>query len=164
MCQAALVGLPVTNPSPGRAYVAHGLAAIDCEQLTVAVFTVAQADTAPRGATLDRYFRTTKGMSVNIVPMTVQIVRCYPGVTADNRQAPILPKATALDQASQDLYLVGWQLWNGLQTAKRLGAFAGFCREFAMDPLLPIQPQGGFAGWTIPVEVELGGFDVAFPP
>ncbi len=95
--------------------------------------------------------------------MTVQLVRCYPGATANGRQAPALPRTADLTQASVELYADGWQLWNGLQTAKRLGAFKGVCREFALDPMLPIQPQGGFAGWTIPVEVQLDGFDVAFP-
>lgn len=161
MCEASLALLPAGTP--GRAYVAQGLAAIDCEQLTVSVYTVVNPGTAPVGAVLDRYFKVTRAHSVNIVPMTVQLVRCVPGVTQGNRQQPILPSVAELAQSSAELYADGWQLWNGLQSAKRQGAFAGVCREFAMDPLLPIQPQGGFAGWTIPVEVQLDGFDVAFP-
>lgn len=119
-------------------------------------------DTSPRALPLDAQFKTRYG-SVNIVPMTVQLVRCYPGATLGNKQQPILPSVAELTQASVDLSADGWQLWNGLQTAKRLGAFAGVCREFKMDPLIPIQPQGGFAGWAIPVEVQLDGFNVAFP-
>jgi hypothetical protein len=158
--EAALALLPAGVPA--RSYVAHGLAAIDCEQLTVSVYTVTVADTSPRVLPLDRQFKTRYG-SVNIVPMTVQIVRCYPAVTLGGRQQPMLPAASTLAQAGAELYADGWQLWNGLQTAKRLGAFEGVCHEFSMDPLIPIQPSGGFAGWSVPVEVRLDGFEVNFP-
>lgn len=161
MCEASLALLPAGTPS--RAYVSQGLAAIDCEQLTVSVYTVTQADTSPRALPLDRQFRTTKFHSLNIVPITVQLIRCCPNATLNNRQQPILPSVAELAASSAELYADGWQLWNGLQTAKRLGAFAGICREFSIDPLLPIQPQGGFTGWAVPVEVQLDGFDVAFP-
>jgi hypothetical protein len=160
VCEGALQLIPAGCPD--RAYVAHGLPAIDCEQLCVSVYTTPWADTNPRNATLDRQFKTKYG-SLNLVFLTVSIVRCYPGPTANGRATPILPRVAELTAASQKIYEDGWQLWNGIQTAKRLGAFAGVCRELAMDPMLPIQPSGGFAGWTIPVEVQLDGFPVAFP-
>jgi hypothetical protein len=161
VCEAALALLPAGVPA--RSYVAHGLPAIDCEQLTVSVFTVPQADTSPRSLPLDRQFKVSKFGSLNLIFLTVQLVRCYPPVTASGRQQNLAPRVEDLTAFSQLIYADGWQLWNGLQTAKRLGAFAGTCREFSLDPLLPIQPQGGFAGWAVPIEVQLDGFNVAFP-
>lgn len=161
VCEASLALLPAGVPP--RVYVAHGIPAIDCEQLTVSVYTVPTADTSPRALPLDRQFKVTKGGSVNLVFLTVQVARCYPGVTANNRQQPIAPTPEALAAASEMIFADGWQLWNGLQSAKRLGAFKGFCQEFSLDPLLPIQPQGGYAGWAVPIEVRLDGFTVEFP-
>jgi hypothetical protein len=148
---------------PPRSYVAHGIPAIDCEQLTVSIYTVPQADTSPRALPLDRQFKVTKFGSLNLVFLTVQLVRCYPPPTAGGRQSNLVTRVAELTAFAQTINADGWQLWNGLQTAKRLGAFAGVCREFALDPLLPIQPQGGFAGWAIPIEVQLDGFTVNFP-
>ncbi len=122
-----------------------------------------QADTSPRALPLDRQFKVAKYGSINLVFLTVQVVRCYPGPTANGRQQAVLPRVSELTAASELIYQDGWQLWNGLQTAKREGAFDGVCAEFAVDPLLPIQPSGGFAGWALPIEVRLDGFPVAFP-
>lgn len=160
VCEAALALLPAGVPE--RSYVAHGIPAIDCEQLTVSVYTVPQADTSPRALPLDRQFKAKYG-GVNLVFMTVQLVRCYPPPTANGRQVNLLVRTQELTAFAQAINADGWQLWNGLITAKRQGAFAGVCREFSLDPLLPIQPQGGFAGWAVPIEVQLDGFAVNFP-
>lgn len=161
VCEAALAQLAAGVPE--RSYVAHGIPAIDCEQLTVSVYTVPQADTSPRALPLDRQFKTAKYGALNIVFLTVQLVRCYPPATQHGRQTNLAPSVAALAAFAETINQDGWQLWNGLATAKRQGAFAGICREFSLDPLLPIQPQGGFAGWAVPIEVQLDGFTVDFP-
>ncbi len=161
VCEAALALLPAGVPV--RSYVAHGLPAIDCEQLTVSVYTVPQADTSPRVLPLDRQFKVAKYGSVNLVFLTVQLVRCYPQPTAGGRQVNLLTRVQDLAAFAELINADGWQLWNGLQSAKRLGSFGGACREFSMDPLLPIQPQGGFAGLAIPIEIQLDGFKLDYP-
>jgi hypothetical protein len=160
VCVDALALLPAGAPE--RAYVGHGLPAIDCEQLVVSTYQLPLADTSPRSLPLDRMFKEKYG-SLNLPMLVVSIARCYPCITLDKRQEPIFPSVAELTAASELVYADGWQLWNGIKTAKRLGAFGGLCRELAMDPMLPLQPQGGFAGWTIPVEIQLDGFSVAFP-
>lgn len=161
VCEQALALLPAGTPE--RAYVAHGLPAIDCEQLCVSSYVIAQMDTAPRQLPGDAMFKPKYG-SVNVPVFVISIVRCYPVVTLDQRQEPIFPSVAELTAASQLLYADAWQLWNAVQTAKREGAFDGLCSELRMDPVNPIQPNGGFAGWTLPVEIELDGFTVPFPP
>lgn len=160
VCEAALATLAAG--APARSYVAHGIPAIDCEQLTVSVYTVPQADTSPRALPLDRAHKARYG-ALNLVFLTVQLVRCYPPATQHGRQTNLAPSVADLMAFAATINQDGWQLWNGLATAKRQGAFAGICREFTLDPLLPIQPQGGFAGWAIPIEVQLDGFTVNFP-
>lgn len=161
VCEAALALLPAGVPE--RVYVAHGIPAIDCEQLTVSVYTVPEADTSPRSLPLDRQFKVAKYGAVDLVYLTVQLVRCYPPATAGGRQVNLSPRVADLTAFAQMINADGWQLWNGLKSAKRQGAFAGICREFSMDPLLPIQPQGGYAGWAVPIQVQLDGFTVNFP-
>jgi hypothetical protein len=160
VCVDSLALLPAG--APGRAYVGHGLPAIDCEQLVVSTYQAQLADTSPRALPLDRMFKEKYG-SLNVPMLVVSIVRCYPGVTLNKQQEPILPSLAALTAASELIYADGWQLWNGIKTAKKLGAFGGLCRELVTDPMMPLQPAGGFAGWTIPVEIQLDGFAVPFP-
>lgn len=160
VCEAALALIPAGVPA--RSYVGHGLPAIDCEQLVVSTYAVPEADTAPRTLPLDRAFRSRYG-SLILPMLVVSIVRCYPSVTLGGRQQPILPSTAELTAASQLIYEDGWQLWNALISAKRAGAFGGLCSELARDPMMPVQPEGGFAGWTIPLELRLDGFAVDFP-
>jgi hypothetical protein len=156
----ALAQLPAG--APDRSYVGHGLPAIDCEQLVVSSYVQTQADTSPRALPMDRQFRPKYG-SVNIPVFVVSIVRCYPEITMDNRQEPIFPSVAALTAASELLYADAWQVWNALMTAKREGDFGGLCREMSLDPMTPINPSGGYAGWTLPIEAQLDGFAVSVP-
>ncbi len=160
VCEQALA--QTTAGAPDRRYVGHGLPAIDCEQLVVSTYSVAEADVSPRTLPLDRAHRVKTGTKPLQV-LVVSIVRCYPGPTLDKKQQPMLPKAAAIEAASKTLSEDAWQLWNAIRSANRLGAFQGLCSELAMDPITPMQPSGGFAGWTLPIEVAVPGFPVTFP-
>jgi len=160
VCADSLALLPAGTPS--RLYVGHGLPAIDCEQLVVSTYQVPEADTSPRALPLDRMFKE-KYSSLILPMLVVSVARCYPCVTLDKRQEAIFPSVAELSAASNMIYADGWQLWNGIKSAKRAGAFGGLCRELVMDPMLPLQPSGGYAGWTLPIEIQLDGFTVAFP-
>ena len=156
---AALDLLPAQ--APDRRYVGHGLPALDCEQLVVSTYAVPEASTAPQAAALDRSFRFKYGSVINPL-LVVSVVRCYPVVTLNSKQVPIFPDPAAIEAASALIYADGWQLWNGIISAKREGAFDGLCKGMAREPMLPIQPSGGYAGWTMPLDFELDGFTVDF--
>lgn len=153
----------LTAKCPARRYVGHGLPALDCEQLVVSTYSVPEADTSPRALPLDRAFRARYGSLIQPM-LVVSIVRCYPVVTLNAKSVPVFPSVAELTAASALIYADGWHLWNAIISAKRQGAFGGACKELARDPMMPIQPSGGFAGWTIPLEVQLDGYAVVFPP
>ena len=156
---AALDQLPALAPT--RRYVGHGLPALDCEQLVVSTYAVPEMNTAPQAAALDRQFRSRFG-SLTAPLLVISVVRCYPVVTLNSKQVAIFPAPAAIEAASALIYDDGWQLWNGVMSAKRDGAFDGLCSGLARQPMMPIQPSGGYAGWTLPLEIQLDGFRVDF--
>lgn len=150
--------------SPGgpidRAFVSPGLPSLDCcPQLTVHVGGPAEGDTTPLNTTLQPGHRTSQTALVNLVQLTITVVRCCPGPTDSH---PI-PSAASIQAAAEQTYADLWALWNELRAAHRAGTlFAADAgpgsRELFFDAAFPLNPQGGCAGWLVPMRVSLGGY------
>lgn len=156
-CVVALDELPAG--APDRAYVAFGLPAIDCEQLTVHAFQVSEASTVPQETQMDVFRRANPYPRVNLVYLVITIVRdCYPGPTLG--QTATTPDVDDLVAASQVLYADGWQLWNAIKAGLDDGALftREGCRFVGWQPMQPLGPEGNTAGWTFPLQVQLDGF------
>lgn len=162
-CALALDVLPAGAPE--RRYVSFGLPALDCEQLTVHVFGVRKDETAYSGSPDPGSLRR-KGHplpAINMLDLVITIAReCYPGPVgpAGGNSVPDVPD---LVEASQMLHADGWQLWNAVNDAVRAGVLYGACQFVSLLPMQPLGPEGNFAGWTLPVSVNLDGFDPSPP-
>ncbi len=141
-----------------RAFVSPGLPALDCcPQLTVHAGGPAEADTSPITTPLDPGHRTANFELLNLIQLTITVVRCAPMPETG------LPSAAMLSAVSAETYADLWALWCELRDLHRAGTLftapAGpGSRELFFDPAFPLNPQGGCAGWQIPLRVELGGY------
>lgn len=143
-----------------RAFISPGLPSLDCcPQLTVHLGGPAEGDTAPLTTPLQAGHRTSQTALVNLIQFTITVVRCAPtGSDAQPLPSPVALQATA-ETTLADL----WALWNELRAAHRAGtlfdADAGpGSRELFFDPAVPLDPQGGCAGWLVPLRVSFGGY------
>lgn len=142
--------------APARRYVAFGLPALDCEQLTTHVFQVGEAAGAdPAGTPMDRFRHGAPYPRLNLAFIVITCVRdCVPGPTGNSTA----PSVADLDGSAQELYADGWQLWNAVPQGIRDGALFDGCRFVAWEPMQPLGPEGYIAGWTMPLQVELPGY------
>lgn len=159
-CAAALADGP--DGAPVRQYVAIGPPALDCAQLTVHVLQLAEASTSPGPLPLDRGRRGVTTPRQDLTFMVVTIVRdCYPGPTGRELTDP--PGVAELDAAAQVIMRDGWLLWNSIPAALRAGELWGRCDFTLWEPLQPVPPSGGVAGWTLPLQVRIPGYTPAIP-
>lgn len=158
-CAVALDELPAG--APARRYVAFGLPALDCEQLTTHVFQVGEGDAnVGANAPLDRFRRAAPYPRLNMAFLVITIARdCVPGPTGTT-EAPSVADLTA---SSEELYADGWQLWNAVPAGIRDGGLFEGCRYVGWEPMQPLGPDGYVAGWTMPLQIELPGFEPAPP-
>lgn len=158
--EAALteLGSPIS-----RAFVSPALPALDCcPQLTVHVGGAGEGDTSPLQPPLQPGHRIPTTGNVNLVQLTITVVRCTPG--PDNAGNP--PPAADIEASAQESLNDLWAIWNHLRTAHRDGSLfdapAGpGGREFFFDPAFPINIAGNCCGWQIPFRVSLGGYSTS---
>lgn len=151
--------------APERQYVAVGLPALDCEQLTVHALQVGEASTDPSGTPLDRFARDVRAPRQTLVFCVITVVRCFPGATLDDGANPEPPSVADLAAAAATVSADGWTLWNGIPAAIRAdeltlwraASFTGW------ESLQPVGPMGGMAGWTMGMQTRLDGFDPPLP-
>ena len=141
---ATLVG------APARQFVSPGLPAHDCEQVTVQMFSVAEAPTITM-STLDVGKRGVTGR-VSYVLYHVEVVRCIP--TSATRP----PSAAALGVAAAQENADVWVLWEALHAARRDAVLTDRCSNVVIAAAQPLTPSGGFGGWRVPVEVQIEGY------
>lgn len=144
--------LDVTNGAPERAYVSHGLPALDCDPCDQLAVNVTNIGEAPSTAA-DPLSPGVRKSRVNLTGLAVTIARCYPTVDSRGRA----PTADALTAASRDLNADAWALWNGLW--RQRGDLFAACDLVLFDGMVPISPEGGCAGWLLQIRFELGGYD-----
>lgn len=152
-CELAL-GTTVGG-APAFVSLNPGLPALDrqCDQLWV-------WETAPvvegegGGPSLRFAWRTLIGLSA-------LIARCVP-IAADVNGRYTVPSAVQLTEAAQKVMEDMWALWNGVTSEILAGDLfeSHPCRGVRFVGLEPLDPQGGFAGWTLQLQVELDGYTV----
>jgi hypothetical protein len=132
-----------------------GLPAIDwqCDQLYV--FESAPVVEALGGTGSVRFAWKT------FVTLNATVVRCVPtGRVVNEKYVP--PSAADSTAAAQKVMEDMWALWNGVTSEILAGdLFDGFpCDDVRFVSMEPLDPQGGFAGWTLSLQVQLPGYTV----
>lgn len=153
---ATTVGGPVAE-----SYLSPGLPAFDrgCDSVIGYAGALNWEATSPFGA-MPSGHRFQYGAWVNLPTLLVTVVRCVHVGAGDGK----LYRPPTPGQSTTDALKImedGWALWNGVAREILAGAlFDGVCNDIKFQGLVPLTPQGGLAGWTLQVGVELGGYEV----
>jgi hypothetical protein len=97
-----------------------------------------------------------------VIQITLQIeaVGCVPVAQEVRPSQYAPPSASQIRDSSAEIYAWGWALRNGLAQEMRDGdLFGGGCTFKDLGILQPVTPEGGCAGWILPVVVQLDGYD-----
>jgi len=153
-CYAALAD--TRGGQPECAYVSEGPPSFDaCPCLVAWIGGPAPAATFPLQPSLAEMQRFQVGQ-VNLVSLTALSLRCAATVGDDG----ILPQPPDHEAAAAEIADDMWAIWNHLIAGKRRGTlFAPKERNFALEPTVALNPEGGAAGAQMTVRVELGGYD-----
>jgi uncharacterized protein (DUF1501 family) len=160
---AAAIALETEAPAGPIDYQAiwPGLPSYDCvPALYVHVGGPAIADTYPLQPPLQPMQRIVTSGEVNIVQLTITVLRCVPVIEQES-QSILLPSPALINQSAHDVLGDLWAIWNYLKNQHRLGNLyqtPSGRREFAFDPAQPVRTSGGAGGWEIPIRVQLGGY------
>lgn len=131
---------------PARQYVHVGAIAHDCEQLVVTSRQIARGH-----PTRDLPDIVRNQCDTRVLHLEASLIRCVP--TQSDSGAP--PGADALDGSADLLLRDGWTLTHGLELAKYDGEMGGVCRKLSVGTATAVGPDGGFAGWTVPLQIEI---------
>lgn len=138
-----------------------GLPAFDCAPaLFVHAGGTSFADTYPLQPPLQPMQQMVTTGEVNLLALTVTVLRCVPTVT-QRQQSILLPNAAEVSQAAADCYADLWAIWNHLKNEHRAGNLyqtPSRRREFRFLPAIPVRTSGGVGGWEIPLAVALPGY------
>lgn len=149
-------GIPMTSQA-----IWPGAPSFDCiPALYVHAGGAQFADTFPLSPPLQPHQQIVTTGEVNLVTMTITVLRCVP-VVDQTQQSVLLPSAAAISQAASDCYGDLWAIWNHLKNLHRSGALfqtPSGRREFRYLPAVPVRTSGGAGGWEIPVSFELPGY------
>lgn len=147
---------------PDSVFLSPGLPALDrqCDTLTVYATppTMQTEPNQPSGLPGSGFRFAWR----NFVGLTALIARCVPvgGLVDETWVAPSeIALTAAADKTMEDM----WALWNGIGS-NLTDIFEEYpCQGVAFTGLTPLDPQGGFAGWVLALQVELGGYEVTIP-
>jgi hypothetical protein len=143
-----------------RRFVSPGLPVLDCcDQLTVHIPLINQADTTPSGLAAGKRHLTG---TINHVTMMVTSTRCIPVGTTSAAGQFTPPTATELAEAARQLDADAWALWNHLYAMQASDQLLNLCDEVFFDGISTLPPSGGCAGWVAQVRAYLGGYPVSF--
>jgi hypothetical protein len=156
-CQDALEFAPA-GPID-YAFISPGPPAWDAvPMLAVYAGSAAEADTAPLQPPLQPSHRIDAVGVVPMVTLTAVVLRPAPTL-ADDGQVPVAPPPAEITMVARDTLGDLWAIWNYLASRKRDGTlWPPHTREFLFDPAVPVNQQGGAAGWQIQLKVHLGGY------
>jgi hypothetical protein len=139
---------PGLGGSPERSYISPGLPAFDCcDQLTVHSASILDSPFSPDSAT----GRSARSASVITIGLVVTITRCVPGQPE--------PPVSDFLEPTQQVEADGWALRNHLRGMIQSGELFSICDEVFWDGLRKVNPQGGCAGWTLNLRVQLDGYE-----
>lgn len=157
-CEAVLA-TTVGGP-PAAVFLSPGLPALDRQCDTLSAYATAPAVT---GASSPGGLGASMRFAVQThIALSVMVARCLP-VGRETKQRYLPPTAQQLTGAAQKVMEDMWALWNGVVTQVFDGSlFEGHpCRGVEFLSLTPLDPQGGFGGWTLALQVDLDGYEVS---
>jgi len=160
---ACAAGLALTpGGEPDYQAIWPGPPSFDCASSSLLVYVGAAnvADTYPLQPPLQPMQRISTTGQVDLIALTAVVLRCVPGIE-DDGQNLLLPSTDKISAAAAICYADLWGVWNYLKNQFRAGllfASQSNRREFQFDPAIPVQSQGGVAGWSIPIRIQLGGY------
>ncbi len=96
---------------------------------------------------------------VNLPTLNVTVLRCV-ATARETAKSYQVPSPEQLSDDARKVMEDGWAIWNHVAREILQGnLFGGPCNDIKLQALVPVVPQGGLAGWTLNVAVELPGFD-----
>lgn len=142
--EVATAGLvdPAADP-PARRYVAHGDPAWDCDQLTVHLVRIQPVLIESRAETCTVIPQAT---------IAIVLLRCVTALEADG-----VPNAQLLNTENTQLAIDGPAMFKHFTRQWATGAFPSghACKALKWRNLLPLAPQGAYAGWRIEYDLKL---------
>lgn len=160
---AALDTIPTFDASldgaPGCAYIAPGPPPWDTYPCVIAYTSgPAVADTFPLQPSLSPGHRTTRHGEVNLVAMSVVVLRC---AWEPSDEAPDTIDGDAITRSARQSSADLWAALSGIRQAKREERlFAPEDREFFIDPTVAVNQQGGAVGWQVNLRTQLDGYSI----
>lgn len=152
-CLDAVVAHYITEgvELPERRYVANGLPAFDCEQVTVFVENTVGITGTPTVENPTEWFRDA-GHAMRAGIFAVSIIRCVPTMDDEGNPPPVAEE----NESSQLIYADTVLVLNALIAAEEAGdlpgggsvVFRGWTNENA---------QGGLGGGTLRASISLAG-------
>jgi hypothetical protein len=127
----------ITDP-PDRRYVANGLPAADCEQLTVHLAGIVRGTTQAN--------RPDFQCAPTTVEAHVTRFWCIPTIDDSGRA----PSTSDMETSGHEVSLGALELWQATAAAAAQVA----CRP-AVDEAAPTPPSGGYVGWMVAVRFTI---------
>lgn len=94
-------------------------------------------------------------LAVPVADLTVTLLYEIPKIEGGGR----LPPVAEITAAAGRLQAGAMTLWRGIARARRDGTLApalDSCDGAQLSRLVPLGPSGGYAGWELPVRLDLG--------
>lgn len=155
-CQAAY-GQTGAPAAPSRAFMTLGTPTVEGEQLTVAWSGVSTVHPFPLSQQ-----RAIRAVAVGSVGLAVEVWRtCWPVPQVTSPTAGTLVSPDVYTAASAGLLTDAATIWGWLS---RLAVEGGLCpslptiagaADVALQPMVPLGPQGNLVGLRLPVSVKL---------
>ena len=144
--------LPSVKPLPTRQYVVAGLPARDCEQVTVS-----WSRTFPTAGSPTQEQTTLVGGGkaiLRVAVFEVEILRCIPRVQDGPSGQPVIPSATAIQDASLAILTDESAIMTALIAALNAGDLGG-CGSMAIEGTRAVSADGGLSGGATKVRLSL---------
>lgn len=139
-----------------RRYVSAGRPAFDCEQLTVHLVTLGDAQST--GLSPVSPGRRHISGKMNLLGMVVTVVRDC-AATMDDQGNP--PAAEDLEQDARTISQDIWACWTGIYAAMKEGElFGGKCDLLFFDGAQVLDSEGQTNAWELGIRAEIPGIIV----
>lgn len=152
LLQVAADGLVAAGRTPPeRQYVTSGAPAYDCEQLVVALVRLYPGVPFQDDPSLP----VLRCVLLRSATFAVHLVRCIPTLKEGVRGGSTMPAAADLDASGMDLLTDALVLPKVVVGAWHARTFLDTCDQMGVREVLPAEPQGGFGGTIMIVDVQV---------
>lgn len=140
--------------APGRQYVADGLPAFDCEQVTVHLPGLLEEITSPLSPGPATGQRHIVGR-INLANFVTTVVRCVP--VSDTT---IPPSEAKIETSARQIYSDWWGLWAAFYWHAREGTLLGGdrCEVRRFQASHNVDPSGAFGGSIVNIQLQIDGY------